>query len=145
MRRRAAAAAAVLLGVLLLARNRPAEILRRVRFLDRTASAEPDRRRLAGSSAAFDRPYVAFLVSVRRSIPAGAAGVALFLPERSEPALYLAAYEMAPVPVALVSTPEPAAPGWIGAVYGAARPAGWTVIRELPGGALLAPGTAAPR
>jgi hypothetical protein len=124
------------LGGLLLAGNRPAELSRRIRFLERTAGAEPARRRLAGSSTAFDRGYFVFLESARRTLPPGTAGVALFLPSPSEPARYLASYEMAPLPVAEGGA---ARNGWVAAVYGPARPAGWTVLRDLPGGALLAP------
>ncbi len=136
MRAAAAAGATGLLALLLLARNPPAELVRRVRFLRRTAALEPARRRLAGSSAAFDRPLFAFLESVRRTLPPSAAGVGLYVPHPSEAALYLAAYELAPRPVRLAPDPLPA--GWVAAVYGPA-PQGWTVVRTLPGGALLLP------
>jgi hypothetical protein len=135
-------AASLVLGALLFARNRPAELARRVRFLERTASAEPARRRLAGSSTAFDRNYFAFLEGARRSLPQDAAGVALFLPAPSEPALYLAAYTMAPLPVAPAGAPRP---GWVGFAYGSPRPAGWMLLREVPGGALLVPAPGAAR
>lgn len=108
-----------------------------MRYIARTSSAELPRRRLAGSSAAFDREYFVFLESVRRTLPAGAHGVALFLPAPAEPAWYLAAYDLAPRPVVL--SPREAPPGWAGAVYGPSRPPGWSVVRELPGGALLSP------
>jgi len=125
-----------LLALLLLARNPPAELVRRARFLERTASLEPARRRLAGSSAAFDRPLFVFLESVRRTLPPSARGVGLFIPDPSEAALHLAAYEIAPRPVRLAPHPLPS--GWIAAVFGPA-PAGWTVVRELPGGTLSLP------
>ncbi|HEY6148216.1 MAG TPA: hypothetical protein VIZ69_10980 [Thermoanaerobaculia bacterium] len=46
------------------------------------------------------------------------------------------------MPVALAGAPRP---GWVALAWGTVRPAGWTVLRELPGGALLAPlGSATP-
>jgi hypothetical protein len=130
-----AGAAAVALAVVLFAGSRPSEIPRRWRFLTRTAPLEPARRRLAGSSTAFDRAYFEFLESARRALPPGTAGVALFLPARSEPAIYLAAYDLAPLPV-LFSPIAP--PGeWTGAAYSVEPPPGWTVVQEVPGGLLL--------
>lgn len=137
MRGAIAVGAAFVLGLILAARNPPAELARRVRFVARASSLDLPRRRLAGSSAAFDRPFFVFLESVRRTLPASAAGVLIAMPAPSESALHLAAYTLAPVPVRLA--PAPLAPGWLLAVYGPARPAGTRVLRELPGGALLAP------
>lgn len=77
-----------------------------------------------------------FLESARRSLPPAAAGVGLYMPDPSEAALHLAAYEIAPRPVRLAPVPLPA--GWIAAIYGPAPP-GWTVVRALPGGALALP------
>jgi hypothetical protein len=94
-------------------------------------------RRLGGSSAAFDRRYFHFLESARRQLPKGTAGVALILPRPSQDALYLAAYTMAPIPVAV--SRSAVAPGWIAAVYGAERPRGWRLLAEVPGGALMVP------
>ncbi|MEO8430490.1 MAG: hypothetical protein ABI592_03195 [Acidobacteriota bacterium] len=54
----------------------------------------------------------------------------------SEPALHVAAYELAPNPVRLAPAPLPS--GWIAAVYGT-PPDGWTVVRTLPGGVLALP------
>jgi hypothetical protein len=47
---------------------------------------------------------------------------------------------MAPLPVAPngSSSGAPRA-NWVGVAYGSGRPQGWTVLKELPGGALLSP------
>jgi len=136
-RRLAAVAAATLLLVLFLLQNRPAELSQRVVFLRSSASQELALRRLGGSGAAFDRRYFAFLESARRKIPPGTRGVAIFVDPPTKPALYLASYTLAPVPVVLA--PRQVPPRWIAAVYGQTPPAGWRVLATLPGGALLAP------
>lgn len=136
-RRLAAAAAGSLLLVLFLLQNRPGELRQRVAFLRSSASQELPLRRLAGSGAAFDRRYFAFLESARRKIPAGTRGVAIFLDPPTPPALYLASYTLAPIPVVLA--PRQVPPHWIAAVYGQTPPAGWRVLATLPGGALVAP------
>ncbi len=102
-----------------------------------TASKEPALRRLAGSGAASDRAYFAFLESARRRIPPGTRGVAIFVDPPTKPALYLASYVLAPTPV--VIAPRQVPPRWIAAVYGVPPPAGWRVLATLPGGALLDP------
>ncbi len=94
-------------------------------------------RRLAGSGAAFDRAYFTFLESVRRRLPPGTRGVAIFRDPPTKPALYLASYVLAPVPVVLA--PRQVPPRWIAAVYGGAPPAGWRVLATVPGGAVVAP------
>jgi hypothetical protein len=129
---------ATALALLLLARDRPAELAARVRSVAAFAPRELAVRRLGGSSAAFDRKYFLFLESARRQLPKGTAGIALILPGPSQDALYLAAYAMAPIPVAVSRGPVPA--GWIAAVYGRERPQGWRLLAEVPGGALMAPG-----
>ncbi|HTD53246.1 MAG TPA: hypothetical protein VK780_09490 [Thermoanaerobaculia bacterium] len=126
------------LALLLLARNRPSELAARVRSVVAFAPRELAVRRLGGSSAAFDRQYFLFLESARRRLPKGTAGVALVLPGPSQNALHLAAYTMAPIPVAVSHGPVPS--GWIAAVYGPERPPGWRLLAEVPGGALMAPG-----
>jgi hypothetical protein len=136
-RKLAAVAAAALLLVLFFLRNRPSELRQRVVFLRGSASQDVALRRLAGSGAAFDRRYFAFLESARLRIPPGARGVAIFLSPPTRPALYLASYALAPIPVVL--SPRQVPPRWIAAVYGEAPPAGWRVLATLPGGALLAP------
>jgi hypothetical protein len=130
-------AAATLLLVLFLLQNRPAELGQRVNFLRRGASQELALRRLAGSGAAFDRRYFAFLESARRQIPPGTRGVAIFRDPPTTEALYLASYALAPIPVVLA--PRQVPPRWIAAVYGETPPAGWRVLATLPGGALLDP------
>jgi hypothetical protein len=129
--------AAAALLVLFLLQNRPGELRRRIVFLRHSASQELALRRLAGSGAAMDRGYFAFLESVRRKIPPGTRGVAIFLNPPTKPALYLASYELAPIPVVLA--PRQVPPRWIAAVYGESPPAGWRVLATVPGGALLAP------
>jgi hypothetical protein len=136
-RRLAAVVAATLLLLLFLRQNRPGELRQRVVFLRSTASQDLALRRLAGSGAAFDRRYFAFLESARRMIPPGTRGVAIFLDSPTKPALYLASYTLAPIPVVLA--PRQVPPRWIAAVYGQTPPAGWRVLATLPGGALLAP------
>lgn len=128
---------ATALALLLLARNRPVELVARVRSVAAFAPRELAVRRLGGSSAAFDRGYFRFLESARRRLPAGTAGVALILRKPSLDALYLAAYTMAPIPVAV--SRGAVAPGWIAAVYGDERPRGWRLLVEVPGGALMVP------
>jgi hypothetical protein len=136
-RKLAAVAAAALLVILFLLPNRPGELRQRVLFLRGSASRDLALRRLAGSGAAFDRQYFAFLESARRRIPRGTRGVAIFRNPPTKPALYLASYALAPIPVVL--SPRQVPPRWLAAVYGEAPPAGWRVLATLPGGALLAP------
>jgi fermentation-respiration switch protein FrsA (DUF1100 family) len=123
--------------VLFLLQNRVGELRRRIVFLRHSASQELALRRLAGSGAAMDRGYFAFLESARRKIPPGTRGVAIFLTPPTKPALYLASYALAPIPVVLA--PHQVPPRWIAAVYGESPPAGWRVLATVPGGALLAP------
>ena len=137
LRRRVAVAAAVVLAILLLWRNSPRELANRWRTLAAYASRELAVRRLGGSSTAFDRRFFVFLESARRRLPPAAAGVAVAVRDPSESALYLAAYQFAPIPVALAPSSVPS--GWLLAVYGPERPSGWKVVAEVPGGALLEP------
>lgn len=136
-RRRAAAAATLLLAALLLARNPPAELLRRVRFLSRSAPRDLAVRRLGGSSTAFDRRFFFFLESARRKLPPEAAGVAIYTPRPDKAQLYLASYDFAPLPVLL--SPPSVPPGWVAAIYGPERPAGWTLLLPVAEGALMLP------
>lgn len=130
-------AAAALLLVFFLLQNRPSELRQRIAFLRRSASQDLALRRLAGSGAAFDRRYFAFLESVRRKAPAGTRGVAIFRDPPTTEALYLASYVLAPIPV--VIAPRQVPPRWLAAVYGETVPAGWRVLATVPGGALLDP------
>ena len=130
-------AAATLLLVLFLLQNRPAELRQRIAFLRRSGSQDLALRRLGGSGAAFDRRYFAFLESVRRKMPAGTRGIAIFRDPPTTEALYLASYALAPIPVVLA--PRQVPPRWIAAVYGETVPAGWRVLATVPGGALLDP------
>jgi hypothetical protein len=134
-RRGVAAAAAGLLATLLLLHESPGELARRLEFLERYSPRELAVRRLGGSSAAFDRAFFRFVESARRTLPTGCPGVALYAPAADLRHLYLASYVLAPVPVRLAPGVLPA--GWIAAIYGPARPAGWRLVREIPGGALL--------
>ncbi|HMF08954.1 MAG TPA: hypothetical protein VKJ00_07445 [Thermoanaerobaculia bacterium] len=136
-RRRMAVGAAAALALLLAWRTLEDPVARRVRSVTAFATRELAVRRLGGSSAAFDRRYFIFLESVRRKLPPRTAGVVIATPAPGDPALYLAAYTLAPVPVAL--SPARAPREWLLAVYGPGRPPGWNVISEFPGGALLAP------
>ena len=106
-------------------------------MLRRTHSWEPGRRRIAGTSASADRAFYLFLSGVRRALPASTRGVALYAPGKTGTELYLASYELAPLPVRVA--PREVPEGWTAAVYGAVPP-GWTVVHALPGGALASPG-----
>ncbi|MEP6802707.1 MAG: hypothetical protein ABJC07_12245 [Acidobacteriota bacterium] len=92
---------------------------------------------MATAPRRFNRDYFVFLESARRALPPGVRGVVLYLPGADESAFYLAVYEFAPLPVRW--NPARPDPGWIAAIYGPERPAGGTVVRELPGGVLLLP------
>jgi hypothetical protein len=135
-RRVVLAAYAVLLSVFVLAFTRPGELVRRVRLLVHDANRDPALRRLDGSSAAFDRRYFFFLESARRRLPPDARGVAVFAPADEAPASVLARYHFAPLPVLFRPREIPA--GWVLAVYGPWRPAGWREVATVSDGALLA-------
>jgi len=115
------------------------EIRGRLGNLRRSASQDLRTRRGEGLSAAYDRRfYSEFLSSVRRALPRGCQGLALYAPGVPEwGGLYLAVYDFAPLPVAIAPQRVPA--GWVAAVYGPERPAGWKLLRDLPNGALLDP------
>jgi hypothetical protein len=128
---------AVLVLFLLVAPTRPRELARRVRLLAHDANRDPALRRLDGSSAAFDRRFFYFLESARRRLPAGAAGVAFYEPSPRMPSRVLALYQFAPLPVRIAPREEEVPPGWVLAVYGPWRPAGWREIAKVSDGALL--------
>jgi len=134
-RRVALAAFGFLLLVLIAAPNRPRELSRRLRLVAHDAGRDLALRRLDGSSAAFDRRYFFFLESVRRRLPARAAGVAVLVPAPTESFRDLALYVFAPLPALLA--PRVVPEGWVLAVYGPARPEGWREIARVPDGALL--------
>jgi hypothetical protein len=129
--------AALTLAVLFLLRNSPRELSARVRSMLAYAPRELAVRRLGGSGTAFDRRFFIFLEAARRKLPNKTSGVVLSMPEPVSAAHYLAAYQLAPVPIALA--PESAPSLWIVARYGADWPPGFRVIAEVPGGALLEP------
>lgn len=138
-RRGVAGAAALLLLALVLAQQSWAELPRRVRFLAAFAPKDLPVRRLGGSGAAFDRRFFSFLENTRRSLPARAPGVAL-VGASGEPALYLAAYVLAPVAVSTGPFDGNGPPsGWITAAYGANPASGFGVLARLPEGVLLRP------
>jgi hypothetical protein len=137
VRLRAAAAAFAVLLLLLLGQISPREIGRRLTALGHNARQEPAVRRANGTAAAFDRGFFVFLESARRRLPRGAAGVAVLGAPAIDPVLYLASYHFAPLPVLVAPPAIPA--GWAVAMYGPARPDGWRVLAEVPGGALLEP------
>lgn len=137
-RRAAARAAAALLAAVLFLRVSPREISRRLVLLGHHARQEAAVRRLSGTAAAFDRTFFAFLEAARRRLAPGAAGVAILGAPASDQVLYLASYHFAPLPVVVAPTALPAR--WVAAMYGSERPAGWRVVAELPGGAILEPG-----
>ncbi|HEY7111798.1 MAG TPA: hypothetical protein VIA45_02595 [Thermoanaerobaculia bacterium] len=134
-RRLVALAGYLILLASLAAAIRPAELARRVRLVARDSAKDLAVRRLDGSSAAFDRRYFYFLESARRRLPAGARGIAVLAPAPTAAHRDLALYVFAPRP-ALVA-PKEIPPGWVLAVEGDARPAGWREIAKVSGGALL--------
>jgi len=136
-RRAAATAAAVVLAALLGAQISPREISRRLVLLSHHASQEPALRRLSGTAAAFDRSFFVFLEAARRRLPADAPGIAILGAPATDQVLYLASYQLAPLPVLVAPAVLP--PRWVAAVFGPERPPGWRVLAELPGGALLEP------
>jgi hypothetical protein len=132
----ALSAGAVLLG-LFVSGNSPPELVRRARFLARSAPLEAERRRLGGSGTAFDRRFYVFLESVRRAAPRDLPGVAIYAPRATMESLYLASYVFAPSPVLLA--PERVPPRWLAAAYGVPPPEGWRIVARVPGGVLAAP------
>ena len=136
-RAKAAAAAAALLLILVLSGHSPSELARRAVSLSRFAPRELAVRRLGGSGTAFDRGYFSFLEGARRRLPPRAQGVALYGVPAMDSYLFLAAYQMAPLPVRLAPLRPP--PGWILAAYGPGRPPGARVLAEWSEGALLEP------
>ena len=133
----AAGLASALLLLLLLRQEDPARLFARARILFRSAPLDGNVRRLNGTAVDFDRQFYVFLESLRSNLPPSAAGVAIVGAPASDAAAHLSAYHLAPVPVLLA--PERVPPGWVLAVYGAQRPAGWKVIAPVWRGALLAP------
>lgn len=135
-RRLAVLSAAIALAVVFVLAGSPGELPRRASFLTGTASVEPASRRLGGSGTAFDRGYFVFLESARRRLPRNVPGVAIYVPRPTTEALYLASYDLAPVPVLLAPPAVP--PRWLAAAYGVPPPAGWRIVAPLPGGVLAA-------
>ena len=110
-RRAAVLAASALLAVVLIVQPW-LELPRRVRVIVRTAPLELARRRL----------------------PDGTLGVGLYGTPGTEPYTYLAGYVFAPRPVHLA--PDPLPEGWVGAIYGTARPPGVRILQDWGPGAL---------
>jgi hypothetical protein len=137
LRRAVLGLAAALLLLLLLRQNDPGRLARDAGFLFRSAPLDLNTRRLNGTATAFNRPFFVFLESTRRSLPAGTRGVAVLGVPRTNQVFYLAAYQLAPTPVLVA--PERVPPGWLMAVYGPERPAGWKVITPVWKGALMEP------
>lgn len=136
-RRVAAGLAAAVLLLLLLRLDDPGKLARRARLVLDSAALDANTRRLNGAATAFDRQLFVFLESTRRHLPAGTPGVVLLGTPDTEQVFYLAAYQLAPTPVLVA--PEHVPLGWLLAVYGSGRPAGWRVIAPVWKGALMAP------
>ncbi|HTO77881.1 MAG TPA: hypothetical protein VMQ61_17555 [Thermoanaerobaculia bacterium] len=134
-RRLVALAGYLLLLFSLAAAIRPSELARRARLAIRDSGKDLARRRLDGSSAAFDRRYFFFLESVRRRLPPGTAGVAVLAPSPTVAHHNLTLYAFAPRP-ALVA-PSRIPEGWFLAVYGAGAPDGWRPVASVAGGAVF--------
>ncbi|MFY9551019.1 MAG: hypothetical protein WAU32_07710 [Thermoanaerobaculia bacterium] len=138
-RRRIAGAAAGLLLALILLGQSWEELPRRARFLAAYAPKELAVRRLGGSGTAFDRRYFSFLENARRRLPASAKGVVILGAPADENHVYLASYQLAPLPVAIGLPPERRPDGWIVAVLGPQPPRGLSVLARLPEGYLFSP------
>jgi len=134
--RLAVLSAGAALAVVLVVAGNPGELVRRARYLEGSSSLELARRRAGGSGTAFDRDFFVFVEALRRNLPAGVPGIAVFMPRSSPQALYLASYVLAPVPVLL--DPEGVPPRWLAASFGVRPPEGWRIVARLSGGALLA-------
>jgi hypothetical protein len=137
LRRAVLGVASALLLLLLLRGDDPGRLGRRAGILLRSAPLDLNTRRLNGTAAAFDRQFFVFLESARRAAPAGTSGMALLGVPRTNEVSYLAIYHLAPMPVLVA--PERVPPGWLLAVYGSERPAGWSVIAPVWRGVLMAP------
>lgn len=135
-RRKAAIACAAALLALLVAAGRPEKLPGRARLLRHYATRPLAVRRLGSSSSAFDRRFFFFLESARLKLPPGTRGVAVFAPP-SEQARNVVAYQFAPLP-ALVAPPTVPG-GWVAAIYGPVRPAGWRHVADVSDGALMTP------
>jgi hypothetical protein len=129
--------ASALLLLVLLRQDDLDRLRSRARVLGRMAPLDGNLRRLNGTAADFDRQFCVFLESARRGLPPAAPGVAILGVPASSPAAYLAAYQLAPLPVLVA--PERVPPGWVLAVYGPQRPPGWKVIAPVWKGALMTP------
>lgn len=134
IRRTAVVSAAGALLALVLIVQPWQELPQRVRVLVRTAPLELARRRLGGSGTAFDRAYFVFLENARRRLPAGTLGVGLYGTPGTDPYTYLAGYVFAPHPVHVAPGTLPE--GWVGAIYGTARPPGLRIVQDWGTGAL---------
>jgi hypothetical protein len=139
LRRTLVSAATGLFIVVLLWRDDPASLRARGVTLFRTSGLDLATRRLNGTAVGFDRQFFVFLESARRNLPPGTRGVAVSGVPASDPARYLTAYHLAPIPALL--DPERVPPGWMLAVYGADRPLGWKVVTPIWRGVLMTPGT----
>ena len=136
LRRATLGVASAFLLLLFLRDDNPGTLARSAGILFRSAPLDSKTRRLNGTAAAFDRRFFVFLESARRSLPAGTPGVVLLGVPRTNEVFYLAAYQLAPVPVLVAAESVP--PGWLLAVYGPERPAGWRVVAPVWRGALMA-------
>jgi len=130
------AASAVLLAIFLLSEP-PRVLARRAAFLAASASRPLPDRRLGGSGTAFDRPFFQFVEGARRLLPAGVEAVSLETSRGADEELYLASYQLAPLPV--VRSPRPIPPRSAALTYGVSPPAGWRVVARWGGGALSVP------
>lgn len=135
-RRKAAVVCAAALLFAVLVANRPSDVAKRLRFLRHYAPRPLPVRRLGGSSSAFDRRFFFFLESARLKLPPGTAGVAVFATP-SEQGRNVVAYQFAPLPA--LTAPRAVPRGWVAAIYGSRRPAGWRHIADVSDGALMAP------
>lgn len=137
-RRAAALAAFSILLFTLIRAAAPADLAGRAALVDRALSLPLAERRAEGAAASYDRRFFRFLTEAREQLPLDARGVALYAPGIPEwGGLYLAVYELAPVPVALAPSRTPA--GWVALAYRTAGPARARVIRQLSDGVMLAP------
>ena len=113
------------------------ELRTRLATLRDNAHRDARARHLAGMAGFFDRRFVAFVLAAGDAMPRDVHGVVLDAPQIPNwGGGFWAIYHFAPIPTVRDSPTVP--PGWIVAAYGPSHRPGLRVVRELPGGALLA-------
>lgn len=138
VRRVVGAAALVTLLIILPADHPAAELRGNLATWRALAGQDLRTRRLAGRATAYDRRFFEAVLAARDALPPGTEGVALYAPGIPDwGGGYLAIYYFAPMPAVLAPPKVPSK--WVAVTYGVSGPENLRVLRQLPGGALLAP------